>query len=210
MSLEPTTRTLCAHTDGEPSLESSSDAVEPVQHSFQQGQVGTVASVGRPVDDDQVLVGHIANQDADDAEGKVKPCGDLGDGQDLVAEAAMARCSTVSFGSGPRPRWWRPASRSPGRRGWAGSARRSSPPAERVAGPILADRRAGHGDASCGRPVTPARPACCWLPARVGRRGSLTALGGTVGAHGGRAPWSSARRPGVRTSPLRLTSTVIS
>jgi hypothetical protein len=72
--------------------------VEPVQHPLQQGQVGTVAGGGRPVDHDQVLVGHVTDQDADDAEGKVEPCGDLGDGQDVVAEAAMARCSTVSFG----------------------------------------------------------------------------------------------------------------
>jgi hypothetical protein len=50
------------------------------------------------VDHDQVLVGHITDQDPDDAEGKVQPCGDLGDGQDLVQRAAMARCSTVSFG----------------------------------------------------------------------------------------------------------------
>jgi hypothetical protein len=46
--------------------------VEPGQHLLQQDQVGTVASVGRPVDDDQVFVGHITDQDADDAEGKVE------------------------------------------------------------------------------------------------------------------------------------------
>ena len=63
-----------------------SDAVEPVQHPFQQDQVGMVASLDWPVDHDQVLVRHITDQDPDDAEGKVKPCGDLGDGQDLVAE----------------------------------------------------------------------------------------------------------------------------
>src|SRR5215218_11391210 len=55
--------------------------------------------------------------------------------------AALARCSTVSLGVCPRPRWWRPASRSPGRRGWAECARRSSHTAELVAGPALADRR---------------------------------------------------------------------
>jgi hypothetical protein len=49
-------------------------------------QVGTVASVGRPVDHDQVLVGHVTDQDADDAEGKVKLGGELGDGQKVVAE----------------------------------------------------------------------------------------------------------------------------
>lgn len=60
--------------------------MEPVQHPFQQGPIGTVASLGWPVDHDQVLVGHITDQDPDDAEGKVQPCRDLGDGQDLVAE----------------------------------------------------------------------------------------------------------------------------
>jgi hypothetical protein len=69
---------------------------------------------------------------------------------------------------------------------------------------------AGHGGALRGRPVTPARPAYCWLPARVGRRRSLTASGGMLSAHGGRAAWSSARSAGVRTSPVRLTSKVIS
>ena len=52
----------------------------------QQGQLGTVARVGRPVDNDQVLVGHVTDQDADHAEGKVELCRDLGDGQDVVAE----------------------------------------------------------------------------------------------------------------------------
>ena len=33
------------------------------------------SGLGRPVDPDQVLVGHIADQDPDDAEGKGKPCG---------------------------------------------------------------------------------------------------------------------------------------
>jgi hypothetical protein len=60
--------------------------VEPGQHPLQQGQVGTVARVGRPVDNDQVLVGHVTDQDADDAEGQVELCGDLGDGQNVVAE----------------------------------------------------------------------------------------------------------------------------
>jgi hypothetical protein len=60
--------------------------VEPGQHPLQQDQVGTVASVGRPVDHDQVFVGHVTDQDADDAEGKVELCGDLGDRQKVVAE----------------------------------------------------------------------------------------------------------------------------
>jgi hypothetical protein len=42
--------------------------------------------VGGPVLDDQVLVGHVADQDADDAQGKVELGGDLSDGQDVVAE----------------------------------------------------------------------------------------------------------------------------
>jgi hypothetical protein len=50
------------------------------------GQVGTVAGLGGSIDHDQALVGHVTDQDVDDAEGKVKPCGDLGDGQDVVAE----------------------------------------------------------------------------------------------------------------------------
>jgi hypothetical protein len=80
-------RELCAlNTGGSLSPESLSDAVEPVQHPFQHGQVGMVAGLGWPVDHDQVLVGHIADQDPGHAEGKVKPCADLGDGQDLVTE----------------------------------------------------------------------------------------------------------------------------
>ena len=54
--------------------------------------------MGRPVDHDQVFVGHVTDQDADDAEGKVELGGDLGDGQMSWQRAAMARCSTVSFG----------------------------------------------------------------------------------------------------------------
>jgi hypothetical protein len=42
--------------------------------------------VGRPVDHDQVFVGHVTDQDADDAEGKVELCRDLGDRQKVVAE----------------------------------------------------------------------------------------------------------------------------
>jgi hypothetical protein len=124
--------------------------------------------------------------------------------------AAMARCSTVSFGVCSRPRWWRPASRSLGRRGWGGCARRSWHTGDPLSVGCWLIGGAGHGRASRGRPVMPARPAGCWLPARAGRRRSLTASGGMVGAHGGRAAWSSARRLGVRTSPVRLTSTVIS
>ena len=43
---------------------------------------------GWPVDDDQVLVGHVTDQDADDAERKIEVGGDLGDGQDVAAEGA--------------------------------------------------------------------------------------------------------------------------
>ena len=52
----------------------------------------------RPVDHDQVLIGHVVDQDADDAERKVEVGGDLGDGQDVVAEGGDGPCSTVSFG----------------------------------------------------------------------------------------------------------------
>jgi hypothetical protein len=54
--------------------------------------------LGRPVDHDQVLVGHVTDQDADDAERKAEPCGDLGDGQDVVAESGDGPLLTVSFG----------------------------------------------------------------------------------------------------------------
>jgi hypothetical protein len=60
--------------------------VEPGQHPLEQRQVRTVASVGRPVNHDQVLVGHVPDQNADDAEGKMELCRDLGDRQKVVAE----------------------------------------------------------------------------------------------------------------------------
>ena len=37
--------------------------MEPGQHPLQQGQVGTVARVGRPVGHDQVLVGHVTDHE---------------------------------------------------------------------------------------------------------------------------------------------------
>jgi hypothetical protein len=77
---------MCLDIVDQASPASSSAGVEPVQHPLQQDQVATVASVGRPVDHDQVLIGHVTNQDADDTEGNVELCGDLGDGQDVVAE----------------------------------------------------------------------------------------------------------------------------
>src|SRR5512133_440211 len=66
--------------------ESLSDGAEAVQHPLQQGQVGTVTDLRRRVDHDQVLVGHVPDQDLDDAQGKMKVGGHLGDGQDVVAE----------------------------------------------------------------------------------------------------------------------------
>jgi hypothetical protein len=57
---------------GQASPASLSDGLQPVQYPLQQGQVGTVASMDRPVDHDQVLIGHVADQDADDAEGTVE------------------------------------------------------------------------------------------------------------------------------------------
>jgi hypothetical protein len=41
----------------------------PYSTRSSKGQVGTVAGLGRPVDHDQMLVGHVTDQDADDAEG---------------------------------------------------------------------------------------------------------------------------------------------
>ena len=72
---------------GQASPESLSDGLQPVQYLLQQGQVGTVASLGRPVDHDQPLIGHVADQDPDDAEGKMELGGDLGDGQKVMAES---------------------------------------------------------------------------------------------------------------------------
>ncbi len=89
---------MCAQQERLGSPKSSSDGAQPVQHLLEQGQVGMVASVGWPVDDDQVLVGHVTDQDADDAERKLEVGGDLGDGQMSRQRAPMARCSTVSFG----------------------------------------------------------------------------------------------------------------
>ena len=89
---------MCAQHWQLGSPKSSSDGAQPVQHPLQQGQVGTIASVGRPVDHDQVLVGHVTDQDADDAQGKMEVGGDLGDGQGVVAEGGDGPCSTVSFG----------------------------------------------------------------------------------------------------------------
>ena len=54
-----TERRCGLNTGSSASPESLSDGVEPVQDPFEQGQVGTVASVGRPVGYDQVLVGHV-------------------------------------------------------------------------------------------------------------------------------------------------------
>jgi hypothetical protein len=54
--------------------------------------------VGRPVDDDQALVGHVADQDADDAHGKVEWAETSAMDRMSWQRAAMARCSTVSLG----------------------------------------------------------------------------------------------------------------
>jgi hypothetical protein len=80
------------------SPKSSSDGAQAVQHPFQQGQVGTGASVGRPVDHDQALVGHVTDQDANDAQGKMEVGGDLGDGQELVTEGADGPLSFTAVG----------------------------------------------------------------------------------------------------------------
>ena len=54
---------MCLNTGGSAGPESLSAGAEAVQHPFQQGQVGTVADVGWPVDDDQVLLGRLTDQD---------------------------------------------------------------------------------------------------------------------------------------------------
>src|SRR5919197_242132 len=63
-----------------------SDLTEAIQHPFQQGQVGAVARAGRPVDGDQALLGHVADQHARDPEGDVQPGGDLRDREDVAAQ----------------------------------------------------------------------------------------------------------------------------
>ena len=89
---------MCAQPWRLGSPKSSSDGAQSVQHPLQQGQVGTIASVGRPVDHDQVLVGHVTDQDADDAERKMEVGGDLGDGQELVTEGADGPLSFAAVG----------------------------------------------------------------------------------------------------------------
>ena len=89
---------MCAQHWQLGSPKSSSEWAQPVQHPLQQGQVGTGASVGRPVDHDQVLVGHVTDQDADDAQGKMEVGGDLGDGQELVTEGADGPLSFAAVG----------------------------------------------------------------------------------------------------------------
>jgi hypothetical protein len=54
--------------------------------------------VGRPVNHDQVLVGHVTDQDANDAQGKMEVGGDLGDGQDVAAEGADGPLSFAAVG----------------------------------------------------------------------------------------------------------------
>jgi hypothetical protein len=80
--------------------------VQPVQDPLQQGQVGTIAGLGRPVDDDQVLVGHVPDQDADDAQGKVEVGRDLGDGQDVVAQGSDGPVEVVETSVSISRSWW--------------------------------------------------------------------------------------------------------
>jgi hypothetical protein len=78
--------------------ESLSDGAEAVQHPLQQTQVGTVTDLGRSVDHDLVLIGHVPDQDPDDAQGKMKVADTSAMERISWQRAAMARCSTVSFG----------------------------------------------------------------------------------------------------------------
>jgi hypothetical protein len=62
------------------------DRAETVQDPFEQGEVGAVATLARPVHGHEALVGHVTDQDPGDPEREVKAGGDLGDGDDVAAE----------------------------------------------------------------------------------------------------------------------------
>src|SRR6266571_488425 len=62
------------------------DRAEAMQHPPQQVGVGMVDGVGWPVDQQEALVGHVAHQDAGDAQGDVEERGDLGDRHGATAE----------------------------------------------------------------------------------------------------------------------------
>ena len=125
--------------------------------------------------------------------------------------APMARCSTVSFGvcspvdGGDQRLDLQSVVGGPG----APAGHGIGPDALRFwCRPSVGSR---HGGVSPGGPSRPPGPAGCRPPARDARRPAITYRPPRgLGAQGGRAAWSSARRPGVRTSPVRLTNRVIS
>ena len=57
--------------------------------------------MGWPVDRDQVLVGHVADQDPDHAQGQVEPGRDLSDGQDVVAQGGDGALLDGQLGGRP-------------------------------------------------------------------------------------------------------------
>src|SRR4029453_5358368 len=58
----------------------------PIDRPLEKRTVGAVANAGGPVHGDQPLLGHVADEDADDAEGQVQPCRDLRDGENVPEE----------------------------------------------------------------------------------------------------------------------------
>jgi hypothetical protein len=163
-------------------------------------------------DHDQVFVGHVTDQDADDAEGKVELCGDLGDRQKVVAEDGDGPLlhsqlrGQIHTGGGEDQRL--------DRQGVVGGA--GTPAGHGIgADPLRVGCSmvgAGHGVPYLAGRLHLREPGCCWLSAGEAEATARSVMDsvGMLGAHGGRAAWSSALSPGVRTSPVRLTSTVIS
>src|ERR687890_443882 len=59
----------------------ASDLTEAIQHPFQKREVGTIARLLRAVNEHEALLGHVADEDAGDAERHVEPGRDLGHGE---------------------------------------------------------------------------------------------------------------------------------
>jgi hypothetical protein len=122
----------------------------------------------------------------------------------------MARCSTVSFGVSS-PTEVVETSVSIARSSWAGTPAGHGIGADplRVGCSMVG---AGYGVPYLARRLHLREPGCCWLSAGEAEATARSVMDsvGMLGAHGGRAAWSSARRLGVRTLPARVTSTVIS
>ena len=99
-----------------------SDRSQAVEHALQQGQVRAVAALGRPVDHHHALVGHVTDQHAGDAEGRSSLAEISATERMSRHRAAIARCSTVSFGD-RSPREVVETSASISRSVWAGRVR---------------------------------------------------------------------------------------